>query len=159
MRPKLGIDPIPPTRTAAQSGLFYQTSFPCEYILELNAIIEDVDPDPRTSHEIAVLDTLYEASGIVLLTDNKRAPTMTYYHGNTAHQFVFSGFSIWSYARQDCIGLVDFVLQDLWNLPRTNIDRGSFTPAIRNGVSPPARVVTPAQRSVSARVPSGATRE
>ena len=159
MRIKQGIDPMPPTRLPSQSGLFYQTSFPCEYILDLNAIIEDVDPDPGTAHEIAVLDTLYMASGSALLTDSKTAPTMTYYHGSTAHQFVFTGFSIWSYARQDCMGLVDLVLQDLWHLPRTNIDRGSFTPAIRNGVSPPARVVTPAQRVVSVRVPAGATRE
>jgi hypothetical protein len=165
MRPKLGIDPLPPTRSSAQSGLFYPSSYPCEYIRDLNAIIEDVDPDPATAHEIAVLDTLYQASGIVILNDPdpvdgiKRAPTMTYYHGNTAHQFVFTGFSIWSYARQDCMGLVDFVLQDLWHLPRTAIDRGSITPAIRNGVTRPARVVTPAQRAVTARVPSGATRE
>jgi len=53
--------------------------------------------------------------------------------------------------------LVDFVLQDLWGLPRQNIDRGSFTPAIRSGVrpTPNLRVVTPAQRVVNARVPSG----
>jgi hypothetical protein len=165
MRPKLGIDPLPPTRTSLQSGLFYQSSYPCEYISDLNAIIEDVDPDPQVSHEISVLDTLYDASGIVLLVDPRPsdglrvAPTMTYYHGNTAHQFVFSGFSPWSYARQDCIGLVDFVLQDLWHLPRQNIDRGSIAPAIRNGVSAPVRVVTPARRAVSARVPPGATRE
>jgi len=159
MRLKQGVDAVPPTRLAAQSGLFYQSSLPCEYILDINAIIEDVDPDPLHAREIAVLDTLYMANGTVLLTDSKTAPTMTYYHGSTAHQFVFTGFSIWSYARQDCMGLVDFVLQDLWGLPRQNIDRGSIAPAIRNGVSPPGRVVSPAQRTVSARVPSGATRE
>jgi hypothetical protein len=153
------MDALPPTRLASQGGLFYQTSFPCEYILDLNAIIEDVSTDPSHPTEISVLDTLYLASGTALLTDTKTAPTMTYYHGNTAHQFVFTGFSVWSYARQDCMGLVDFVLQDLWHLPRTNIDRGSIAPAIRNGVSPPVRVVSPARRAVSARVPSGATRE
>jgi len=157
MRLKQGIDPLPPTRTT--EGQFYQSSFPCEYIRDINAIIEDVDPDPLTAHEISVLDTLYMASGSAVLTNPNPAPTMTYYHGSTAHQFVFSGFSIWSYARQDCMGLVDFVLQDLWHLPRQNIDRGSIAPAIRNGVTRPARVVTPAQRAVSARVPSGATRE
>jgi hypothetical protein len=159
MRPKLGIDPVPPTRLASLPLQFYQTSWPCEYISDLNAIIEDVEPDPQVSREISVLDTLYDASGIVLLTDNHIAPTMTYYHGSTAHQFVFTGFSTWSYARQDCIGLVDFVLQDLWHLPRQNVDRGSIAPAIRNGVSAPVRVVTPARRAVSARVPPGATRE
>jgi hypothetical protein len=85
---------------------------------------------------------------------------MTYYHGNTAHQFVFSGFSIWSYARQDCMGLVDFVLQDLWGLQRdASIDRGSIAPAIRSGVNPPVRVVSPVRRVVSTRVQTGTNRE
>ena len=86
---------------------------------------------------------------------------MTYYHGNQANQFVFTGFAFWNYVRSDAIGLVDFVLQDIWGLTRnTSIDRGSIAPSIRNGGSSPARIVTPAQRTVSARVPaSGTTRE
>jgi hypothetical protein len=148
---------VPPTRTSG--SLFYQTSWPCEYIADINAIIEDVDPDPGIAREISVLDTLFEATGSVItsVVGTRTAATMTYYHGNGAHQFVFSGFSPWSYARQDCMALVDFVLQDLWGLPRQNIDRGSFTPAIRSGVrpTPNLRVVTPAQRVVNARVPSG----
>ena len=156
MRTKLEAgDPIPPTRTTG--SLFYQTSWPCEYIQDINAIIEDVDPDPLHAREISVLDTLYRAQGAVVnaVIGNRVGGTMTYYHGATAHQFVFSGFSPWSYARQDCMALVDFVLQDLWGLTRQNIDRGSFTPAIRSGVrpTPSQRVVTPAQRDVSARVP------
>ena len=159
MHPKAGFDPMPPTRLdPVQRGLFYQSSFPCEYIDDINAIIEDVDPNPAHVRQIAVLDTLYMARGGVLLTQ-PQAPTMTYYHGSTAHQFVFSGFSIWSYARQDCMALVDFVLQDLWKLPRQNIDRGSIAPAIRNGVSTPVRVVTPAPRAVRARVQTGTNRE
>jgi hypothetical protein len=151
MRLKAGIDPLPPTRRLGQEGSFYQSSLPCEYIVDLNSIIEDVDPDPLVPREVAVLDTLYEASSVLLLTYPNPAPTMTYYHGTTAHQFVFSGFSIWSYARQDCMALVDFVLQDLWGMTRENIDRGSIAPAVRNGVARPGRVVTPAQRAVSAR--------
>jgi len=54
---------------------------------------------------------------------------------------------------------VDFARQDLRHMPRQNIDRGSIAHAIHNGVSRPVRVVTPVQRSVSVRVPSGATRE
>jgi hypothetical protein len=160
MRPKQGIDAMPPTRAAGQTGLFYATSFPCEYISDLNFIIEDVDPDPLTEHNVSVLDTLYMASGIVLRTDSHIAPTMTYYHGRTAHQFVFSGFAIWSYARQDCMGLVDFVLQNLWGLQRdASIDRGSIAPAIRSGVNPPVRVVSPVRRVVSTRVQTGTNRE
>jgi hypothetical protein len=91
--------------------------------------------------------------------DQNDAPSMTYYHGSQAHQFVFSGFSLWSYARPDCIQLVDFVLQDLWGLRRQPIDRGSIAPFMRNGGSSPARIVTPAQRTVSARVPSSTARQ
>ena len=154
-----GTDPIPPTRLPSASGLFYQTSYPSEYLIENNSILEDTDPDPELVHEQPVLDTLMKSQSVVLLTSTGTAPTMTYYHGSQAHQFVYSGFSLWSYARQDCMDLVDFVLQDIWGLSRQPIDRGSIAPSIRNGGSSPARIVTPAQRTVSARVPSGTTRE
>ena len=157
-------DPIPPTRLSSAGSLFYITSYPCEYLLEGNSILEDTNPDPEIDHEQVVLDTLMQSVGGVLLTTPRpnqlpRAPSMTYYHGSQAHQFIFSGFSLWSYARQDCMGLVDFVLQDIWGLPRQNIDRGSIAPSIKSPGSSPARIVTPAQRTVSARVPSGTTRE
>jgi hypothetical protein len=160
-------DPVPPTRVPSASSLFYLTSYPCEYLLEPNSILEDVDPDPGVDHEQVVLDTLMVSEGTVLLASpmpgrgpgNHDAPVMTYYHGSQANQFVFSGFAPWSYARQDCLQLVDFVLQDLWGLHRQPIDRGSIAPFIRNGGSSPTRIVTPAQRTVSARVPSSTTRE
>ena len=151
-------DPIPPTRLSSGAGLFYPTSYPSEYLISNNSIIEDVNPDPDVIEERTVLDTMFTSHSIVLLRAN--APTMTYYHGNEANQFVFSGFAPWGYARQDCMALIDFVLQDIWGLPRQSIDRGSISPAIQGRGASPARVVTPAQRSVSARVPSsGTTRE
>ena len=159
------LEPMPPTRLSSQTGSFYQTSYPCEYIQQNNSIIEDVDPSAEGVREITVLDTLYQAQSVVLLTSPvppltvQRAPTMTYYHGSQANQFVFTGFSLWSYVRQDCIGLVDFVLQDIWGLSRQPIDRGSIAPSIKSGGSSPVRIVTPAQRTVSARVPTGTTRE
>jgi hypothetical protein len=161
-------DPVPPTRLASAASLFYLTSYPGEYLLENNSIIEDVNPDPEITHEQVVLDTLMYTEGTIMLTSGPlrgvqgflpQAPSMTYYHGNQAHQFVFTGFSLWTYARQDCISLVDFVLQDIWNLPRQPIDRGSIAPLMRSRGSSPARIITPAQRTVSARVPSGTTRE
>lgn len=154
-------DPLPPTR----DRLFYGTSYPCEYLMEGNFILEDVDPDPAVSREIPVLDTLYMAQGAVLLTNRPDgtqvpAPTMTYYHGNQSRQFVFSGFAPWAYARQDCIALVDFVLQDLWGLSRQNIDRGSFAPAfIRSGAPGPARSVQPVKRTTKALATTGNPRE
>lgn len=171
MRRKIEVpDPLPPTRLSSQSGLFYLSSYPCEYLMEVNSILEDVDPDPAVSREVSVLDTLFEATGVVLLTNRTDpntgenilvpAPTMTYYHGNQARQFVFTGFAPWAYARQDCIALVDFVLQDIWGIPRQNVDRGNFAPAsIRNGAPAPTRSVSPGKRSTKAVATTGTSRE
>jgi hypothetical protein len=166
MRPISAIpDPVPPTRLPSQANLFYATSFPCEYILSPNFIVEDVDPDPEAVHEASVLDTLFEGEGIVLLTSprpgqTQRAPTMTYYHGTQANQFVFTGFAPWLAARQDCITLFDFVLGDLWGLPRAGIDRGTFAPANqRNAGAKPARSASPLKRTANALVSTGTTRE
>jgi len=164
-------DPVPPTRAASQASSFYGSgSLPCEYIAEGNSILEDVDPDPAVTREISVLDTLYTGTGVILLTNRidpetqqfvfVPAPQMTYYHGNQTRQFVFSGFAPWNYARQDCIALVDFVLQDLWGIPRENIDRGSFAPAyIRSGTPAPSRSVQPVKRTTNAMVSTGTVRE
>jgi hypothetical protein len=141
-------DPLPPTRTPNQFGLFYRTSLTWEYIQQGNPVFEDTDPSPDVDHEQPVLDTLIESRGQALLTRPFPAPTMTYYHGNQANQFVFSGFGPWSFARPDCIALFDFVLQDLWGLPRSPVDRGG-TAAIRSARgAAPVRIVTPAQRAV-----------
>ena len=166
MRPHSAIpDPLPPTRLPGQASLFYITSYPIEYILTPNFVVEDIDPDPEVVREASVLDSLYEGESIVLLTNPRpgqslpRAPQMTYYHGNRARQFVFSGFAPWNYARQDCIALVDFVLQDLWGMTRQPIDRGTSAPAFqRSNGSRPARSAAPVRRTASA-VPPGSTRE
>jgi len=156
-------DPVPPTRgnNPTEINRFYgSASVPVEYLIDVNAIIEDVDPDPAVAREISVLDTLYEASSTVLRTYPFPAPVMTYYHGNQSRQFVFTGLPPWFYSRQDCIALIDFVLQDIWKLTRENIDRGSFGPAdIRSGGSSPARSVTPVKRTTKALVSTGTKRE
>jgi hypothetical protein len=152
-------DPLTPTRRLSRSSLFYVSGFPCEYIRDANFIIEDVNPDAEQFSFRPVLDTLFMAQSPVLLTSSGRAPTMTYYHGAQARQFVFSGFAPWGYARQDCMKLFDFVLHEIWGMSRDPVDRGSSSPSLRNGGSLPARIVTPAQRTVSARVPTGTTRE
>src|SRR5262249_50946729 len=108
----------------------------------------DTDTSADVDHEEPVLDTLMESRGGALLTNP--APTMTYYHGGQANQFVFSGFGPWSFSRPDCIALFDFVLPDLWGLRRRSGDRaGTPVAAIRGGRgAPPVRIVTPAQRVV-----------
>ena len=149
-------DPMPPTRVPSQPGGFYVSTLGVEYIVDRTFIIEDVDPSPTSSREIAVLDTLYEANGATLLGPRSRednrahAPVMTYYHGTQSPRFVFSGFPIWNYARADALGLVDFVLQEIWGLPRQPIDRGIAAPAGPAPAPRPDRVLTPAQRTLAA---------
>src|SRR5262249_6395299 len=104
-------------------SLYYRTGFPLEYLLAPNAIIEDVDPDPAVEQPASVLDTLYESESPVLKAHP--APCMTWYHGREANRFVFSGFAPWDYHRDDCVRIVDFVLEDLWGLQRRAVDRGT----------------------------------
>jgi hypothetical protein len=171
MRPHSAIpDPLPPTRLSNQSGLFYITSYPCEYILEPNFMVENLldytAAGGPVKRDISVIDEIYEAESIVLLrspvryqVSPQRAPQMTYYHGGEANQVVFTGFAPWNYARQDCIALVDFVLQDIWGLSRDNIDRGSFAPAFQRSGTRPARRAAPIQRNINASVSPGTPRE
>jgi hypothetical protein len=82
---------------------------------------------------------------------------MTYYHGLENAPLVFSGMSIWDFRRQDCVGLVDFVLGRLWGLPKTTL----YTYAAPRAVAPSlARSVVPAPQPLqkppgSVRKPAG----
>lgn len=110
-------DPIPPTRLANQGGLYYRSNTRNEYVAAPNEITEDMDPDPAVARIESTLDTLYEVNSTLLLTSP--APVMLYYHGRDNVPFVFTGFDLWSWTRDDCQALVDFVLVDLWGLNRT----------------------------------------
>jgi hypothetical protein len=101
------------------------------------------------TNEISVLDTLVQVSGSQLLFTP--APTMTYYHGGAAQQFVFSGFAPWDLARADAITLVDFVLQDIWGMSRVSVDRGAVAGDAGLPRGGAARIVTPAQRAMAGR--------
>ena len=141
MRPRdPATDPIPPTRKDRQGSLYYRTGYPCEYLIEPNAITDDVDPNPGHVTIASTLDTLYEASSLLML--RSPAPTMTYYHGPEANRFVFTGFAPWDFRRDDAIALTDFVLQDIWGLSRQPVDRG----LVRSGAAGqpgPVRVRVP----------------
>jgi hypothetical protein len=43
---------------------------------------------------------------------------MTYYHGRDNAPFIVTGFNLWNFRRSQCVGLVDFVLQQLWGMTR-----------------------------------------
>jgi hypothetical protein len=70
---------------------------------------------------------------------------MTLYHGLENAPFVFSGFPLWYFSRAQAIQLGDWVLHDLWHLPREPLWRGiRAAPA-----PPPASSAAPAGASGS----------
>jgi hypothetical protein len=109
-------DPLPPLRTTA--GDFYKTTFDFEYLQVGNYIIEGLGGDPEA--EASTLDSLYEVDGGGLPPNvqNPNNVVMTYYHGPHGERVVFSGFNFWSFRRDGCVQLVDFVLQQIWHLSR-----------------------------------------
>ena len=135
-----GTDPFPPNRTGQPPSNFYQTQFTVEFLSAPNEIIEDLDPRPSESFE-STLDTLYKVTGPSLQPDTGpgalQSVTMTYYHGLDNAPFVMSGFSLWTFRRSQCVGLVDFVLQQLWGiLPEPRVPGPQVVaPAVRR---PPA---------------------
>jgi hypothetical protein len=153
-------DSLPPTRNANQSGQFYSTAgFDAEYLSQPNRILEDINPAPDTVTQASTLDTLMKFQGGTLVTTNGATAThleavcMTYYHGVQSPEFVFSGFNIWSWARQDCISLVDFVLQEIWHMQRSPVNRNAqFGAQSARALASSQKPIT-AVRSTQARLP------
>jgi hypothetical protein len=115
-------DPPPPQRFC--NSFYLATSYAAEFIgspsrssSAPNFIREDADPTPDGSRDESTLDTLYLALGGTVPTP---APVMTYYHGFQTPQMVFSGFPLWYFQRQQIIVLADFVMQQIFNIPRDN---------------------------------------
>jgi len=142
------VDPLPPTRLPYQSSLYYESVLPYEYLMEPNVVTEDVDPSPDGVRIASTLDTLYEATSLLLL--RSPAPVMTWYHGAEANRIVFSGFSPWSFHRDDVTGLVDFVLQDIWGLSRETVAR-----SLARGVTTGPTAGTRARRARGTAGPGG----
>jgi hypothetical protein len=109
-------DPLPPLRTTQSPSLFYRSVYDFEFLSRPNHVYEPAAGD--SSAQMAVLDTLYKASGIGLPgpTQNYENVVMTLFRGSRVAPMLFSGFSIWDFRRTDEQALVDFVLQDLWGL-------------------------------------------
>ncbi len=107
-------DPLPPYRSASS---FYTTNVDVEWISEPNDVHSDRGGNPAHGPQDAALDTVYVSDAVSpILPDG--APTMTYAYGLSTGDVVFSGFSIWSWKREQCVQLVDAVLQGLWGLSR-----------------------------------------
>jgi len=126
------LDPLPPLRTA---GAFYLTSRAFECITFENYVLDNAGQQP-------VLDSLYEASGGGLPGpyEGYHSAAMTIYRGGERPPFVCSGFDLWSHTRQDCVSLVDFVLQNEWGLSRGPLV--SVAPGLRAPDSAPRAAKT-----------------
>jgi hypothetical protein len=106
-------DPPPPQRQA--DSFWLRGNYNAEYIHRPTFIREDYNDDPDLVSEYSTLDTLYVCRGGTALLNS---PVMTYYHGRENQPLIFSGFNFWYWRRTQCIQLVDWVLQNLWGLPR-----------------------------------------
>lgn len=108
-------DPLPPYRVA---GEFYSSSYSAEFLSKPNEILEGqgLPADPLHS----VLDTLYVTQGGFA---GSGYPVMTLYHGTANPPFVFSGFPLWYFQRAQAIAVADFVLQNVFGVPRRPVPR------------------------------------
>ncbi|HEY6866553.1 MAG TPA: hypothetical protein VI792_04805, partial [Candidatus Eisenbacteria bacterium] len=112
----LANDPVPPNRSAPT---FFSSVaiFPIEYLSE---------PLQVTEGGVSTVDTLLAATVVALPqpTPSPYVPAcMTYYHGIDNGGLVFQGFDLWSLSQPDLFALTDFVLQQVWGLPRDPVPR------------------------------------
>jgi len=128
-------DPFPPNRTG--SSVFYQTQFDVEFLSAANEILEDLNPGPAENFQ-STLDTLYKVTAVGLQPDTGvgalQSVTMTRYHGLDNQEFLVTGFNIWNFKRVHCKALVDFVLQQLWQVQPLPTAAPSFARPVVPGV-------------------------
>ena len=147
-----------PTRT---SSAFFQTGFDFEFMqVEDNRVVQDVDPDQDVLDEQSTLDTLYRVFASTLrepsqdVEGSPRQVTMTYAHGPPPQNqtFVHSGFPLWFFRREQSQQLVDYVLGQMWGIPKAGV---SAAPIPRS-----AALTTrdPAPAAARRAVPAGAVK-
>ena len=143
------------------NGLYVEFLARENYILEQIPVPSHTNPDSTV--ERSTLDSLYLVYGSSYDRQMLQSNTgqgvntvMSYYHGLENAPLVFSGTDIWTFRRQDCVALVDFVLGRLWGLSKStlyNAPRVVAPSLVRRGVVPVPR---PIQRPPgSARQPVG----
>ena len=142
-------DPFPPNRVGQPGSNFYQTQFYAEFLSAPNEIVEG---PPEDSH--SALDTLYKVTAGALQPDTGlgavQSVVMTRYHGVDNTEFILTGFSLWNFQRAQCEALVDFVLQQLWGLPRNGPPAPvlaprspRYSPGRQPGIAPRSRAGAP----------------
>ncbi len=102
-------DPFPPGRSGQSGSVFYNSRVSAEFLSRPNYVFEGGE---------STLDSLYNMVTFELPPTTLRRIAMTYYHGHDNPPFMFTGFDIWSFTRADDQALVDFVLQNVWGLPK-----------------------------------------
>jgi hypothetical protein len=152
-------DPFPPNRTGSQS-VFYQTQFDIEFLSAANEIVEEFDPRPHHENLQSTLDTLYKVTASSLQPDTGpgalQSVVMTCYHGADNAPFIVTGFNLWNFRRSQCVGLVDFVLQQLWGMSRQQPVAAAVAPG---STMPPVAKLAPRERTARAAAPGTARRE
>jgi hypothetical protein len=141
-------EPIPPTRPSSFGGSWWTTSLgvDVEYMLQPNIIVEDMNRDPVAESLQVALDTLMSARGTGLVAGGTgyEPAVMTWYHGVSSPEFVFTGFPVWVWRRSDCQQLVDFVMQQIWHLPKVTSPATAASRQFANPFSRPAPATAPA---------------
>jgi hypothetical protein len=127
-------DPIWPYRSMGDfyvgNAQYSQNGINLEFLSLENYIIEEapVPSNPELVTEVSKLDSIYLAYGsaypLQMLQSGRGEgvnTVMTYYHGRENTPMVFTGMAIWDFRRQDCVRLVDFVLNKLWGLSKSTL--------------------------------------
>ncbi len=146
-------DSMPPNRTGTNN--FYCTDVAVEYLSLPNDVIVDRDPSAATEY-VAALDSLYRAVGATLVSPalNAANTSMTVYPARAlwgapgfpeGPTVIATGFDVWSWQRTQCQGVVDFVLQRLWGLPKSPVVTANAA-----GALPASPAVRPAAESPGA---------
>ena len=139
-----GSDPLSMEAPTRSSSEFYQIGLEIEYLSLENFVIQDVDPDADLVDEQSTLDTLYRVRGSTLpdpQPDPAASPRfviMTYYHGPPPQNqtSVHSGFALWFFKRSQSQQLVDFVLQNIWGLPKGAVSPSRYSAAATSTEDP-----------------------
>jgi len=128
-------DSMPPYRANG----FYQDIFAFSEIQQENRITENLNTNPIGPEDIeSTLDSLYNVvlpqSDPTLPPDE--LPIASYYHGRECAPILYTAFDAWLFTKSDFVGLVDFVLQNVWGLSKSPDAFRANRPALANTSRP-----------------------
>ena len=103
---------------------YSNSGFSIEYMTYENIINETEQVTADSSYEYPALDTLYIVYGTrygreMLQAGNGVNSLITFYHGKENGPVLFQGCPLWDFQRTQCQQMVDFVLGQLWGMPKS----------------------------------------